>query len=463
MGRKANTARVNARRDEIFRKAIETFREIGYNNTTIEGIAAKLNVTKASIYYYVEGKQDLLFEAHRFATDVLLTGLRDIAARQLPPKFKLEQAIRHHIMSVIDELSLTTELLQQEYALSETQREKIIAMRDEYDRLFRGIILEGMASGAFRQGNAKMASFVILGAINWMPHWFSHRGPLNKEELAGLVSDYLLGGLLSQESPSRVATGAVPDVFSITGRLIVVTGAASAPGRSVAWMLVKNGARVVLVDRDTEALNELTTALRANGYSSTSIVSDLAQEAEVIAMFEAATAQFGSIDGLVYTRSVPGAETPLVNVPEAEWRQLVETNLTSAFLVSRAVSRVMSANRNGSIVLLSTSPVSSTGVSSGMSTALRAITTSDTLTRALSLEMAPCRVRVNAVIGGIPPASSLRSAGYDEPHAALQFPEVDAGTMLFLLSPASYYVTGQTLRIENDVPPTPPPRPGSSD
>ena len=450
MGRKPNTAHVTARRDEILRKAIETFRELGYNNTTIEEIAARLNVTKASIYYYVEGKQDLLFEAHRSATEALLTGLREIATRQLPARVKLEQAIRHHIVTVIDELSLATELLQHEYGLSTSQRKRIVKLRDEYDRLFRHIIVEGMGSGVFRSADAKMASFVILGAVNWMPHWFSHDGALKKEELAGLVSDYLLGGLLRRETTTAKAADAAPDVFGIAGRLIVVTGAASAPGRSVAWMLVKNGARVVLVDHDEQALEQVTTALRAYGYGGSGFAVDLTQERQVTAFVEATTTRFGSIDGLVYTRLFTRADTSLLDVAEGEWRQLVNTNLTGAFLMARAVSQVMRENRDGSIVLLTTMP-NAVGESSWWLAALRAITTPDTLTETLSQEMAPHHVRVNAVIGGITRPGSLSGPRLAEGNGGVVFPEIDDATMLFLLSPASRHVTGQTLQIEDHV------------
>jgi TetR/AcrR family transcriptional regulator len=72
----------------------------------------------------------------------------------------------------------------------------VIAKRDLFDRGIRRILKEGMARGLFVPGDAKLLTFAILGAVNWITRWFDPQGPARSEEIAQAFADYLLAGLL---------------------------------------------------------------------------------------------------------------------------------------------------------------------------------------------------------------------------------------------------------------------------
>lgn len=186
-------ARAAQRRKEILHTAAKIFREKGYYDTTIEEIATELKFTKASIYYYIPSKESLLFECNDMAMNLLLKKAEPIAAAPLPPEVKLRELIKQHVEVLIDEISLVTVLLQQEYALNEEHRKIIIEKRDQYEKFFTDVLEEGVEAGVFNTDyDPKMVKLIIFGAVNWMFHWYSKSGPLKKKEIGELFADYLI-------------------------------------------------------------------------------------------------------------------------------------------------------------------------------------------------------------------------------------------------------------------------------
>lgn len=429
--RRSVRERVQARREEIVRKAAQAFRERGYHNTSIEDIAQQLNLTKASLYYYVHGKQDLLFEAHRFAMEVLLEGLKRICATSEPPRQQLESAIHHHIHAVVDELSLATMLLQQEYALSPRQRRTIIAMRDEYDALFRSILRAGVASGAFKPIDVKVVGFAIVGALNWMPHWFSQSGPMSKDEIADVFSEYLVGALVDGGvRGGRRGDAGRAGVFGLDGRVVVVTGAAHGVGRAIAWGVSRQGAAVVLVDRDGGAIEELARAIAASGRDAQPIEADVSQAADADEVRDRAVTRFARIDGLVHAAAA-GESRPFLQMDEGEWNRTVDVAFAGSFRIVHAVASAMASGDGGSIVLLASLAARSGGEGGGRRYAAFQGGV-EGLSRRLAAELAPYRIRVNTLVleGHVDGAQE------------------HVGTTTFLLGPAGAHLTGQVLALD---------------
>src|SRR5690349_502292 len=84
--------------------------------------------------------------------------------------------------------------------LSSPRREQIAAQRDEYERLFRAVIAEGIAAGAFAPADSKLAATLVLSALNGIPGWFRANGPLSAEDVAEGFADMLLRGLVAREA-----------------------------------------------------------------------------------------------------------------------------------------------------------------------------------------------------------------------------------------------------------------------
>ncbi len=80
-------------------------------------------------------------------------------------------------------------------ALSPKRQAEIVAARDRYERGLRKIIRDGIKAGEFRQVDAKIAAFAILGAVNWIARWYRPEGSLHAPELGAQFADHLVGGL----------------------------------------------------------------------------------------------------------------------------------------------------------------------------------------------------------------------------------------------------------------------------
>ena len=145
-------ARFSRKRELIIRAAAQAFGRKGFHATTLDEIAAELDVTKASIYYYFETKEELLYEVHLLSMQQVTERLERILERGGPPVELLQDAIREHLR-LLDSDYEGRILLQQEYELAPNYREEVLRLRRDYERKFRSIVEEGAATCVPRQGS----------------------------------------------------------------------------------------------------------------------------------------------------------------------------------------------------------------------------------------------------------------------------------------------------------------------
>jgi len=179
---------------EILKSAAAAFRRVGYHGATVEQIAAALHMKKGNLYYYFHNKEEILFACHQYSLDRLLALLDEVEHSGLPAEDRLRRLIVAFVHTILDELHGTALFLDLE-ALSPPHLKIVIQRRDRFDHGMRQVLEEGIASGAFGQGDAKLLSFAILGAVNWIPRWFSPEGPATSQEIADRFADYLIAGL----------------------------------------------------------------------------------------------------------------------------------------------------------------------------------------------------------------------------------------------------------------------------
>src|SRR4051794_10624550 len=154
-------------RVEILKSAAKAFRKLGYHGATVEQIAAVLGMKKGNLYYYFRNKEEILFACHQYSLDRLLVLLEDIEGLEPSPETKLRHLIVSFVHIILDELRSTALFLNLE-ALKPAHLKAVILRRDQFDRGMRRVIEEGIESGAFGEVNAKLVSFAILGAVNWI-------------------------------------------------------------------------------------------------------------------------------------------------------------------------------------------------------------------------------------------------------------------------------------------------------
>lgn len=187
--------RAQERKLSIIKVAAKLFSEKGYRDATLEDIAKNLKYTKGSIYYYINSKQELLYQCHELAMDMLNERMQELLETNWPIDIKLKEAIKAHIEMAVSEMSLVTVALGQEFELQDEYRDIIVAQRDRYEGYFRQFVEEGIQEGIFKPLSSKMSIFIILGALNWIPRWYSESGSMSKSAIAQYFADYLVAPL----------------------------------------------------------------------------------------------------------------------------------------------------------------------------------------------------------------------------------------------------------------------------
>lgn len=201
---KRAAARSTGRRVEILRAAALVFRRRGFSGASVEEIARHLQMTKGNLYYYFRDKEEILYFCHDYSLDILLDLLHEVERTPLPPAARLRRLIVAFVHVIIDELAGTA-LTQDLQDLSPSHLRRVIRKRDRFDRGIRRVLQEGMADGSFAGGDAKLLSFAILGAVNYITRWFDHRGAATSQEIGEAFAHYLLAGLGARRVRSRRA------------------------------------------------------------------------------------------------------------------------------------------------------------------------------------------------------------------------------------------------------------------
>jgi AcrR family transcriptional regulator len=181
-------------RVEILKSAAAAFRRLGYHGATVEQIAAALQMKKGNLYYYFKNKEEILFACHQYSLDRLMELLDEILKSDLPPDAQLRRLIVAFVHTILDELHGTALFMDLE-ALSPAHLKTVILRRDRFDQGLREILNRGVAGHVFAANDAKLVSFAILGAVNWIPRWFKPEGPATSQEIADRFADFLIAGL----------------------------------------------------------------------------------------------------------------------------------------------------------------------------------------------------------------------------------------------------------------------------
>jgi TetR/AcrR family transcriptional regulator len=196
-------------RERILAESARVFNRRGYRTTTLEDIAEALGVTRAALYYYVESKEDLLFQCHQKALDLAIGAVRAALARTPAPDEQLRLVFRQYIEGMTDQLAGAVVLLF-EGALSAELHRRIMTQRDEYEGLLRDIIARGVAQKVFVPCDPKLIVFAILGALNWISRWYNPDGPRPAHEIGAAFAEYFVRGLLRGPGAAAIPP-ALPD------------------------------------------------------------------------------------------------------------------------------------------------------------------------------------------------------------------------------------------------------------
>jgi AcrR family transcriptional regulator len=182
------------KREAVILAAARAFRERGYHNTSLDDVAAALNVTKPTIYYYVANKEEILFECFRAGLDEIKGVFGELGDAKLPARERLLTLIGRYGEAIAGEFGWCM-VRAEDQDLSPGMSRRVKALKSEIDQRIRALIREGIEDGSIGPCDPKMTAFAIAGALNWISHWYRKDMSLTAAQIGaafGEVFDHTL-------------------------------------------------------------------------------------------------------------------------------------------------------------------------------------------------------------------------------------------------------------------------------
>jgi len=186
------------KRDAVILAAARAFRERGYHNTSLDDLAASLEVTKPTLYLYVPGKEAMLFECFRAGLAQIQSTLDNCEGAPGPARDRLYAFIRGYAAAIVGDFGWCM-LRAEDQHLGTAMSRRIKLLKAGIDRRMRALIEAGVADGSIRDCDTKMTAFALAGALNWMGHWYREDASLKPTEIADRFIDVFNRGLRGRD------------------------------------------------------------------------------------------------------------------------------------------------------------------------------------------------------------------------------------------------------------------------
>jgi gluconate 5-dehydrogenase len=244
-------------------------------------------------------------------------------------------------------------------------------------------------------------------------------------------------------------------LFDLSGKTALVTGSSRGLGRAIAEGFAKAGARLIINGTDAARAEAAAGELRAAGYQAQASGFDVTDEVAIVQAFERFDADGLAVDILVNNAGIQHRK-PLLEFTSDEWRKVIETNLTSAFVIGREAAKRMIARQRGKIINIGSLGSELARPTIGPYTAAKGGIRN--LTRAMAVEWAQHGIQANAIGPGYMLTDMnqalVNNADFNNwlmsrvPAKRWGNPDELVGAAIFLASDASSYVNGQTIYVD---------------
>jgi AcrR family transcriptional regulator len=199
------------KRAAVLRAAAQVFNEKGFHATSLDDVAARLNIAKPTLYYdalllcreqryYVASKDEILFECVRIGLEMMEEAADEVVARGGSGLGQLVAVMRKYAEIVTMDFGRCLIRVGEE-PMPPASRKKLRGLKARIDRRFRALIVRCIADGSFAPRDAKITGFTVAGALSWIARWYRADAALSHSEIADQCIDILIHGLLSRESP----------------------------------------------------------------------------------------------------------------------------------------------------------------------------------------------------------------------------------------------------------------------
>ncbi|AZI43633.1 TetR/AcrR family transcriptional regulator [Deinococcus psychrotolerans] len=190
--------KVQARRREIYAAAAELFSTHGYRAASMRELAAALGMSKASLYHYVQSKEELLTLLY---TEVIAENtaiMQAVIDLGLSAAETLREVLVQRVLYTITRQRLLRVFYEEELELPPTVSGPMRQERQHYEHTLLSVVQRGLDEGVLTSPvSAQMTANILLGAVNWTYRWYKAGGPLRAREFAEGVADTAMGGIVS--------------------------------------------------------------------------------------------------------------------------------------------------------------------------------------------------------------------------------------------------------------------------
>jgi 2-deoxy-D-gluconate 3-dehydrogenase len=244
-------------------------------------------------------------------------------------------------------------------------------------------------------------------------------------------------------------------MFDLTGRVAIVTGGNGGIGRGIALALAAAGASVAILGRNRDKNEQVLRELEAIGIPALALTVDVTDRPALAPAVATVERTLGGADILVNNAGIANVSGGVMQEAPEDWDRVIETQLTAGFLLSKLVANGMVERKRGKIINIgSMFSFFGAGFAPSYAAAKGAIVQ---LTKSMAVELAPHNIQVNAIAPGwieTDMTAPLRGTPYGDeillrtPAGRWGKPEEMGGAAVFLASPASDFVTGETIRVD---------------
>jgi AcrR family transcriptional regulator len=183
------------KRTAILRTAAQLFAEKGYEATSLDNIAERLGMHKATLYHYVDNKESILYQCLVLSFGNLDEVIGQMKDRSVPVLDRLRQFVRSLAIAQNNDFGRCLVLVG-ERPLESAPGGEIRQFQRRLDKTVRDLVTEGIADGTIKPCNPGMFSALLFGALNWVPRWWEQGGKLSIAEVADAFMDMLVDGIV---------------------------------------------------------------------------------------------------------------------------------------------------------------------------------------------------------------------------------------------------------------------------
>ena len=203
-GRRRRRTDHDLKRDAVIRAAARAFNEHGYHNTSLDDIASALGVTKPTIYYYVESKEQLLFECFRAGLRPIRAALDAAELSSDSGRERLRRVISDYARAIASEYGWC--MVRAEHQdLGPELSGQVKALKSDIDQGIRKLLRRGIDDGSIEPCDQRIAAFAIAGALNWIAHWYREGQQLGADAVAEAYVAFLENALKPRTAPAAGA------------------------------------------------------------------------------------------------------------------------------------------------------------------------------------------------------------------------------------------------------------------